>query len=102
MYTNAFNCDAFHLTGITSKRDVELFADYLVNGLNINIHPDTPFGDYISYQDKTPTFTKQDAEIGDRLMDECFEVCEKCGADVYEIMGDVLFARLTGNKEKEA
>ena len=102
MYTNAFNCDAFHLSVIASKRDVEVFADYLVNGLNINIHPDTPFGDYISYEDNTPTFTKQDAEVGDRLMDECFELCDKFGIDVYEIMGDVLFARLTGNKEVEA
>ena len=84
MYQNAFSCEAFNLPHITSIKEVEMFADYLVNGLN----------DYVSYEDGSPTFSDKDVEIGNRLMEECFNVCESNGIDVYEIMGIPLFERL--------
>ena len=94
MYTNAFNNETFNLSHITNRNEVEQFANYLVNGLNINFHPDTPFEDYIEYDTKLSTFTPEDAAIGNQLMDECFEVCNKDDDEVYFIMGKYLFARI--------
>ena len=94
MYQNAFNCEAFNLPHITNIKDVERFADYLVNGLSVNFHPDDPFENYVSYEDGSPIFSDKDIETGNRLMEECFDVCESNGTDVYEIMGIPLFERL--------
>lgn len=94
MYTNAFNNEVFNLQHITNRTEVAQFADYLVNGLNINFHPDTPFEDYIEYETKISTFTPEDASIGNRLMDECFAVCDKDEDEIYNIMGEYLFKRL--------
>lgn len=94
MYTDAFNNEAFNLQHITNRKEVAQFADYLVNGLNINFHPDTPFEDYIEYDTKQSTFTPEESAIGNRLMDECFEICDKDENEVYVIMGKPLFERL--------
>lgn len=94
MYTNAFNKEVFNLQHITNRKEVALFANYLVNGLNINFHPDTPFEDYVEYNTDISTFSKEDAAIGNRLMDECFTVCDKDEDEIYNIMGKYLFDRL--------
>lgn len=39
---------------------------------------------------KRPTFTPEEAAKYNALMDECFDVCEKENADIYEIMGEYL------------
>ena len=94
MYKNAFNNEAFNLQHITNRQEVAQFANYLVNGLNINFHPDTPFEDYVEIKTKENTFTPEDAVIGNRLMDECFAVCDKDDDEIYDIMGKYLFERL--------
>jgi len=91
MYKNAFTNSHFHLTAITNVEQVKQFADYLVNTLDVNLHPDTPFEDYVEYETGEPTFSFNDISIGNRLMDECFDVCSE---KVYEIMCNVLFKRL--------
>jgi len=70
--------------------DVKAFADYLVNVEKVNFHPDDDFKDYINYKTKEATYTEKDAQERNRLMDECFKICEKEGVDIYEIMGDSL------------
>ena len=94
MYINAFNKEVFNLQHITNRTEVAQFANYLVNGLNINFHPDTPFEDYIEIGTQVSTFTPEDAAIGNRLMDECFAVCDKDEDEIYDIMGKYLFERL--------
>ncbi len=94
MYTNPFNNEAFNLQHITNRKEVAQFANYLVNGLNINFHPDTPFEDYVECKTNLSTFKPEDAAIGNRLMNECFEVCDKDEDEIYDIMGKYLFDRL--------
>lgn len=71
---------------INSIDDVTAFASYLINDLGINMHPDNDFAEYICYETRERTFTEEEAAIGNRLMDECFEVCEKNGVDIYELL----------------
>ena len=67
MYQNAFSCEAFNLPHITSIKEVEMFADYLVNGLNVNFHPDESFENYVSYEDGSPTFSDKEKSYGMQL-----------------------------------
>lgn len=69
---------------------MKLFAQYLVNELHLNFHPVDDFSCYVSYDIKQPTFTPEEAAKYNALMDECFDVCEKANADIYEIMGEYL------------
>lgn len=75
---------------ITTIEDVKLFAQHLVNDLHLNFHPDDDFACYRNYDTKQPTFSAAEAAKYNALMNECFEVCGKEGADVYEIMGQYL------------
>lgn len=70
---------------IGSAEDVKAFFHHLVDERKVNFHPDDDFADYICYDDKTPTFTKEEVELYNRLMDESFDVCENEGIDIYEI-----------------
>lgn len=78
------------ITKVTNIEEVKLFAQYLVNELHLKFHPDDDFAYYVNYDTKQPTFTPEEAAKYNALMDECFDVCEKINADIYEIMGEYL------------
>lgn len=63
---------------------MKLFAQYPVNELHLNFHPDDDFACYVNYDTKRLTFTPEEAAKYNALMDECFDVCEKENADIYE------------------
>ena len=62
---------------INTIEDVQVFFHYLVYERYVNFHPDEDFKNYICYEDKTPTFSPDEVDIFDRLMNESFEVCSK-------------------------
>ena len=64
---------------ISNIAEVKDFAKLLREGLSINFHPDDPFIDFLN--------DKALAARLDTLMDQCFEVCDAAGADIYEVMG---------------
>lgn len=70
---------------ITSVADVKAFFHHLVDERKVNFHPDDDFADYISLDDKTPTFTDDEVILYNRLMEESFDACEAAGADIYEL-----------------
>ena len=72
-------------TRITSVDDVKEFFHHLVNERNLNFHPDDKFGDYVSCDDGSNTFSQEECSVYNRLMDESFDVCEKNGVDIYAI-----------------
>jgi hypothetical protein len=98
MKSNVFSCDAFNIQHISTIGDVKMFSNYLVNELNVNIHPDDDFSDYCEMGSARPCFNETEIATGNRLMDECFAVCEEQGADIYELMGQYLIDRISGNK----
>lgn len=75
---------------IKSVKDVESFFHYLVSERKVNFHPDDMFEDYVSCESDINTFTYEECAIYNRLMDECFSVCEKGGVDIYSIGLDEL------------
>ena len=79
---------------ITSVKDLETFFDYLLLDRKLNFHPDDRFENYINLETKEPSFTPSECELYNRLMDEAFDLCEKKGADIYEIGAEKLFAFL--------
>ena len=70
---------------IKTINDVEAFFQHLVSERSLSFHPDDRFEDYISCDDGSNIFSEKECAIYNRLMDECFEVCEKNGADIYAI-----------------
>lgn len=82
----AYNKDSH----IKSVEDVKAFFNHLVDERKLNFHPDDDFADYISYEDKTPSFTKEEVSVYNRLMEESFDVCNNYNMDIYEIGFDEL------------
>ncbi len=76
------------ITQIRTTKDVEAFAKQLI-AEGVSFHPDDDFNDYVFFKDNKPCYSKKEAEIRNRLMNRCFEVCDKEGADIYSIMLEV-------------
>ena len=77
---------------IKSTEEVKTFFHHLVYERHVNFHPDEDFKNYICYEDKKPTFTTDEVEVYNRLMDESFDVCSKEKIDIYQIGCDELFS----------
>jgi len=76
------------ITQIQTSEDVKAFAKQLIEE-GISFHPDDDFNDYVNYKVGTPSYSKEEADVRNELMNSCFEVCEKEGVDIYEIMHEV-------------
>lgn len=74
--------------------DIKVFFRQLLEE-DLNFHPDTPFEDYINCETRLPTYTTLEADARNKLMDNCFEVCESINIDIYELSYD-MFIRYTG------
>ena len=70
---------------ITSVKEVESFFHHIVFERKVNFHPDDMFEEYVSCEGGINTFTLSECAIYNRLMDECFVVCENNAIDIYEI-----------------
>lgn len=73
------------ITKIITTEDIKDFAKQLT-AEGLSFHPDDDFKDYINFTKNEPLYTFDDAEFRNDLMNQCFEVCEKEGVDIYEIM----------------
>ena len=74
---------------INNVDDVIKFFRYIVDERNVNFNPDDMFEDYIP-ADGTNAFTPEECEIYNHLTKECFDICEKEEADIYEIAFELL------------
>ena len=70
---------------ITSVEDVRTFFHHLTDERNLNFHPDDDFRDYIHLETHVPSFTDEECDTYNRMMDESLAVCEAANADIYEI-----------------
>lgn len=73
------------ITKILTIEDVKQFAKELT-AEGLSFHPDDDFNDYINFTSGEPSYTSEEAEIRNKLMNECFDVCENEGIDIYEVM----------------
>lgn len=73
---------------IKTLDDVRTFFQQLLEE-SLNFHPDEDFERYINVETKENTFTKEEAELRNRLMDEAFVVCEHNKICIYELGNDM-------------
>ena len=73
---------------ITNIDEVKAFFHYALCDKNIAIHPDDSLTDLSEEELKQMNVTKDEAVNYDRLMDECFEVCKRENADIYDMYLD--------------
>ncbi len=83
------------LSSITSIQDVTTFFHHLILEENLNFHPDEDFRNYVLLDTGLSSYTEEEAELRNHLLDECFDVCEKYEADIYQIGIEILFNQLT-------
>jgi hypothetical protein len=76
------------ITKIETANDVKAFAKQLI-AEGISFHPDDDFNDYVNYKVGTPSYSKEEADVRNKLMNSCFDVCEKEGIDIYGVMLEV-------------
>ena len=76
------------ITKIETSEDVKAFAKQLI-AEGVSFHPDDDFNDYVNFKENKPTYTKEEADFRNGLMNKCFEVCEKEGVDIYDVMHEV-------------
>lgn len=81
------------ITAINSISDVEQFAKHLAQVENLSFHPDDDFMDYFN-NSKQPMYTPEEATLRNKLMRDCFEVCEKEKVDIYGMMLNILYKSL--------
>lgn len=77
------------LAEIKNIEDVAVFTMQLVDE-GLNLHPDEDFDNYISIITGEPTYTRPEAELRNRLMEKCFEVCAQSGIDIYSYMQEII------------
>ena len=82
------------ITEIKDLQDVAAFMHCLIEE-SVNAHPDTDFTDYVHMETGEPTFTIEEANLRNRLMEQAFEVCERNQEDIYTIIQEI-FLKETG------
>lgn len=74
---------------IKTIKDVKTWFTHLFYEEHLNFHPDTPFEDYINGDTRQNTYSKEEAELRNRLVNKCFEICQLAGTDIYETANTV-------------
>ena len=82
---------------INNPADVIAFTKLLIEE-GTTFHPDNDFNDYVNLQTQQPAYTKADAELRNKLMNQCFSVCTENGIDIYDTMDEVLLIETGMNK----
>ena len=86
---------------ITTIDDVKGFFSHLVSECQIAFHPDDRFEDYVSIEDGHNTFSQEECDIYNRLMDDCFDVCEKNGADIYALGLEIMRKAMPNEEDRK-
>ena len=73
---------------IQTSEDVKAFAKQLVEE-GVSFHPDDDFNDYVNFKENKPCYSREEADLRNELMNNCFEICEDEGTDIYDLMLEV-------------
>jgi hypothetical protein len=76
------------ITEILTVSDVEGFMRQLVHE-GTNAHPDEDFYNYVNMETGLPAYTTEEAAKRNRLMNQCFGICDAAGQDVYNVMQEI-------------
>jgi hypothetical protein len=70
---------------IKTEKDLREMLTEVIGYLGWAFHPDDPMTDYIRRDTGEPSYTSEEAQRLDCLMDEAFEFCNQQGLDIYEL-----------------
>jgi len=73
---------------ITSVNDIRSFVEHLITVEDIDFHTDTLFDKYINLETKHPTYNKEEAQLREDKLNECFEFGSLNGFDAEDIICD--------------
>lgn len=76
------------ITQIQTTDNVKAFAKQLITE-GVSFHPDDDFNDYVNFKVNKPCYSKQDADLRNALISKCFDVCEKEGVEICDLMLEV-------------
>jgi hypothetical protein len=76
-------------TKINNTKEVVEFAEQIINE-GVSLHPDDDFNDMINYTTGEQIYSEKEAALRNELMNQCFMLCEKERADIYDLMNNVL------------
>ena len=79
---------------IKTAADVKEFFLYLVQEKGLNLHPDTDFSEYIDLETGKTTFSGNEINRYNTLMDDSFSICERDNVDIYDLSFTILKGRL--------
>lgn len=77
------------ITEILTIEDVKQFAKQLI-AEGLSFHPDDDFNNYINFKTNERSYNIEEANLRNNLMNQCFEICENEGVDIYEVMLEVI------------
>lgn len=73
---------------IITVEDVKTFFEALL-AEGLNFHPDDMFETYVHTDTSEPFYSDQESFVRNTLLAQAFDVCEKEGADIYELCIDI-------------
>jgi len=73
---------------IENIEDVIILSKELISE-GANFHPDDDFSTYVHIETGRPSYTANEADLRNDLMNQAFEVCEKEGIDIYDLTMEV-------------
>ncbi|WP_066834994.1 hypothetical protein [Rufibacter ruber] len=74
---------------INSKQDVVDFFIYVMRDLKVNFHPDDTFHSTINADTKEDTFTPEEADHLDAIVNECWTYCQANNLDICNVANEV-------------
>lgn len=73
------------IQNINTENDLCEMLTEVISYLGWAFHPDDPMTDYVNRETGEPSYTLEEAERLDKLMDEAFGFCEQNSIDIYEL-----------------
>ena len=73
------------IQAIKTENDLWALLTEVISFLGWAFHPDDPMTDYVRRDTGEPSYSQEEAERLDYLMDEAFDFCEQHDVDIYEL-----------------
>ena len=77
------------IQAIKTKENLHSMLAEVISYLGWAFHPDNSMTEYVRKDNNAPSYSPEEAERLDRLMDEAFGFCEQNGIDIYELSMEI-------------
>lgn len=74
---------------IKTENDLRALLTEVISYLGWAFHPDDSMTEYFYRDTGEPSYTPEEAQRLDLLMDEAFDFCEQYGVDIYEFSMEI-------------